>query len=679
MKTLKTIILTLIIFYGIYFFFPYFIKVKIQPIPTSTIIYDKNNIELWEIVTEWKYRHRNTQFEDFPEFLKEAFIWIEDKRFYFHSWVDFIWIIRAFKNNIIWWNTQWASSIENQIIRNQYWLNEKRWYKLKIKEFIFSLALNKKYGKNEILALYLNTINFWYLNFWVESAAKFYYQKNLENLTQAEIIWLLTIIKNPNNFNPITKLSAFNNRFKILTNSLEKQGIISEKEKNLILEEKLVFYTWEKNKLPYVVDFINNSTFKEKEENGNIFTHFDYYLTQKIDNLAKTTLKNLAWKNVGDYSIIIIDKNTMNLEVMIGWQDYDAKDWQVNASLALRQPGSTLKPFLYALYFQDFWKNPSSTILDLPVSYKTTFWNSYEPKNYSLTYAWEVSLAEALSQSINIPAVKILNEIWIEKFLQFLKTIWVNSLNKNADYYGLSLALWSGEISLYELTRAYSIFANNGKYCDINILKNEKWESDTCKNIIEKKYIDMVWEILTNRYFKLAWFPINSNLDFPDREVFVKTGTSRNFKDNWSIWFTNNFIIWVWVGNKSWEEMKWVSGATGAWDIFKKIVYELDNYEKSSPIISLENEKKDFIKIISPLENTVYKINPSIPLKNQQIKLNFSSNIDYDDLVWYINDIAYKSQFLSLSGLWNQTKIKVEVYKNNELLWSDEITIRLEN
>ncbi len=707
MKKLKIIIFIFLIFYGVYFFFPYFIKVKINPIPTSTLIYDKNNIEIWEIVTDGKYRHRNTDFQNFPEFLKQSFIWIEDQRFYFHNWIDYIWIVRALKNNIFWWNTQWASTIENQIIRNQYWLNEKRGYKLKIKEFIFSLALNKKYSKDEILSLYLNTIHFWYLNFWVESAAKFYYHKNLENLTQAEIIWLLTIIKNPNNFNPITKLSAFNSRFKILVSALEKKWIISQKEKDLILEEKLTFYTWEKNTLPYIVDFINNSSLKNTQNNGKIFTTLDYYLTQHIDNLAKTTLKNLAWKNVGDYSIIIIDKNTMNLEVMIGWQDYDAQDWQVNASLALRQPGSTLKPFLYALYFQIFWKTPSSTILDLPVSYKTNFWNSYEPKNYSLSYAWEVSLAEALSQSINIPAVKILNEIWIENFLHFLKNIWINSLNRDADYYGLSLALWSWEISLYELTRAYSIFAKNWEYCDINIVawkdvfsdfqssktqpiwfsnwdsnnfQNENLKSTSwCKALINRKYTDMVGEILTNRYFKLAWFPINSNLDFPDREVFVKTGTSRNFKDNWSIWFTSNYIIWVWVWNKSGEEMKWVSGATGAWDIFKKIVYELDNYEKSSPIISLENEKKDFIKIISPLENTIYKIDPSIPIKNQQMKLNFSSNFDYDEIVWYVNWEKYPSNFVSLSDIWKKTSIKIEAYKHHVLLWSDEINIYLQN
>ncbi len=675
MKKLKILFLFFLLFFGIYFLFPYFIVVKLQPIPTSSIVYDIHNIELWEIIAEWKYRHRYTNFEDIPKFLQKSFISIEDKRFYSHHGIDYIGIIRALKNNIIWKNIQGASTLENQIIRNHYWLNEKRWYTLKIKEFIFSLALNKKYSKDEILTLYLNTINFWYLNFWVESAAKFYYHKSLNELTKAEIIWLLTIIKNPNNFNPITKLSAFNTRFKILTNSLEQQGIISKEEKNLILEEKLTFYTGEKNKLPYIVDFIQKS---EKWKESKIHTTIDYYLSQKINNLAQSTLKTLSWKNVWDYSIVIINKNTMDLKVMIGGQDYEGKEGQVNATLAVRQPGSTLKPFLYALYFQDFWKNPSSPILDLPVSYPTAFWYSYEPKNYSLQYAWEITLAEALSQSINIPAVKILHEIWTEKFLSFLKNIWIYSLNRDADYYWLSLALWSWEINLYELTRAYSIFAKNGEFCEINIFQdeNKNWKWNQCKFIINKKYTDMVEEILTNRYFKLAWFPIYSNLDFPDRNVFVKTGTSRNFKDNWSIWFTSNFIIWVWVGNKDGSEMLGVSGVSWAGDIFKKIVYELDDYERESSIISLHNESSDFIKIISPLANNEYQISPSIPIEKQEIHLQYSTNIDFDNIFWLVDGKIFEKPFLPVNSIKEKTSIRVEIYKDNILLGSDEVEIK---
>jgi penicillin-binding protein 2A len=235
MKKSKIIIFSFIFLLGIYFIFPYFIKVQIQKIPNSTIVYDENNNEIWEIIAQEKYRHIEKKIDEIPIFFKKSIISIEDRRFYFHSWIDYIGILRAFKNNIFGSNLEWASTIDNQVIRNSYWLNEKRWYKLKIKEFVLALALNKKYSKDKILEMYINNINFWYLNYWVASASRFYYKKDINNLTKAEMLWLITIIKNPNRYSPITNLSNFNKRFKVLTEYLEKNSIISNKEKNEIL------------------------------------------------------------------------------------------------------------------------------------------------------------------------------------------------------------------------------------------------------------------------------------------------------------------------------------------------------------------------------------------------------------------------------------------------------------
>lgn len=656
--------------YGIYFILPYFIEVHIKEIPISTLIYDENNIELWEIISDKKYRHIEKDITQFPDFLKTSLIAIEDRRFYYHSWVDYIWIARAIKNNLFWWNTQWASTIETQIIRNNYWLNAKRNIWLKWKEFILALSLNKKYSKDKILEIYLNTVNFWYLNYGFESASRFYYNKSLSYLTHAEIIWLITIIKNPNKYNPINNISQFNLRFKNLVSYLKTNNIISKNEELEILSEKLTFKKWKTDIFPYIVDFLKSNT--QVFSWSILHTTIDYNMTNVIDSLAKNSIKSLSWKNVSDYSILIIDRETMNLKVMIWWYDYYAKEWQVNSSLALRQPGSALKPFIYALIFQIFHKVPWSTILDLPVSYPTADGNIYEPKNYSLNFLWEVTLAEALSQSINIPAVKLLNEIWINKFMLFLRNIWIHSLNKSSDFYWLSLALWSWEISLYELTRAYSIFAQKWKYCDINILINS---TKKCKKIMDEKYTNMVEEILTNRYFKLAGFPINSNLDFPDREVFVKTGTSRNFRDNWSIWYTNRYIIWVWVWNKNGSEMLWVSGASWAWDIFRKIVYALDNTDSNSKIVSLDKNSLSYIKIISPLNNSVYEMNDSIPVKNQKIKLNFSSNLIYDRIVWYVDNKVFEWDFLGIENIWKNTTIQVQAFKSWVLIWNDTVFI----
>ena len=658
----------------LYIITPYFLKIEIKKIPESQIIYDVNNIEIWEIIAEKKYRHRYKKIDYFPDFLIQSLLTIEDKRFYKHSWIDYISILRALKNNFYKNKIQWASTIDSQLIRNNYWINKKRTLSLKIKEFFQARALNKNYNKNEILELYLNNINLWFLNFWFESASIFYYGKTLKNLTKAEIIWLITIIKNSNLYNSLNNPINFYNRFKILTNSLFINWIITENEKKMILWEKLSFQkNIIQNDLPYIKDFI----LKTKKNNWwHIYTKIDFYLTKEIEKIWNSILYELGWKNVWDYWVIIIDKNDMSLKTMIWWNDYFSKNWQVNSTLALRQPWSSLKPFIYLLAFEKFKYNLESIILDLPVSYKTSQWNIYSPKNYSLDYKWEITIAEALSQSINIPAVKILEEIWVDYFINFLKKIWINSINKDSDFYWLSIWLWSWEVSLYELTRAFWLFINNWNYCKIKILNTDKQE---CKKIINEKYTDMINDILTNRYFKIQWFPINSSLDFENRNVFVKTWTSRNFKDNWAVWYTKNYIIWVWVWNKDWSEMQWVSWASWAWWIFNQIVYLLDKYNYNPEIVNLKKEKNKYLKIINPTHNSIFKYDLSIPSEYQKIKLAYYTNYENYIKKWFLNWVEIKNNFIKIEDLKKDSNsLIIELYIKNNLIWKDESVIYLD-
>lgn len=384
------------------------------------------------------------------------------------------------------------------------------------------------------------------------------------------------------------------------------------------------------------------------------------------------------WKNVKDYSVIIIDKNTKELKVMIWWINYYGQDGQVNMTTSPRQVWSTIKPFTYVLAFKNLGYTPETTITDLPVQFQTDLWYSYNPKNYSLDYRWEVSIAEALSQSINIPALKVAEKVWVWNLLRFLKSLWITSLNKDENYYWLALTLWVWEISLYELTKAFTIFAYDWELCDIHVIANN-WVSllvplnkgeclsdsesrgiNHCKQIIEKKYTDMIFQILTNRYYKLWSFPINWNLDFPDKKVFLKTGTSRNFKDNWTVWFTDNYIIWVWAWNKDGSEMKGVSWASGAWEIFKNIVDYLEKSWDESEINEIKKEEINYLEITSPLDNSKYKIDKNKPKSIQKIKLEFSTSLVYDKYKWFINEKEIKWDFFDLEE-WNK-EIKIVLY-----------------
>lgn len=669
------------------YLFTFIITPNINQIPYSNIVYDSKNIKIWEIIINNKYRHQKLEFNEIPEFTKSVIIDLEDKSFFKNSWIDYLALIRATLNNIKAWSIiEWASTISSQVIRNNYWLNENRTILKKFKEFYLSLALNKHYSKEEILSNYLWNIYFWYLNYWIKSASNYYFWKDLQNLTKAEQITLLSLPKNPKKYNPYINRLEFRNRFKEICNTLLKDKIINEIDYNEILNEKLVFNENHENKLPYVIDYIKNYIIPTKSEdyeswwNFKINTTIDYNLTQKIDEIAKNNILPLMWKNVKDYSIIIIDKNTKELKVMIWWINYNGENWQVSMLTSPRQVWSTLKPFTYLLAFKNLWYTPETTILDLPTQFQTNLWYAYDPKNYSLDYKWEVSIAESLSQSINIPALKVAEKVWVQNLLNFLKELWITSLNKDADYYWLALTLWVWEINLLELTKAYTLFAYNWELCDIkiinNIENNNEWQNN-CKQIIDKKYTDMIKKILTNRYYKLEEFPINWNLDFPNKEVFLKTWTSRNFKDNWTIWYTSNYIIWVWAGNKDWSEMKWVSWASWAWEIFKGIVdyLEKDNYE--SPIDKIEKNPISYLEITSPLNNSKYKIDFLKPKNTQKIKLDFSTNLTYDNYKWFVNDKEIKDNFLSIDS-WYKL-IKIILYdKDGKILKEEKSKIYVE-
>ncbi len=633
------------------------IDLDIKQIPSSTIIYDNDWFQIWEIINSSKYRHIENNIKDYPEFLKSAIIMLEDKSFYDNDGISYKSLIRAFLKNIKSGTiVEWASTISSQYIRNISGLNKQRTLNRKISEFIYALALNKQYDKDQILEKYLNILYFWYLNYWFESASRYYFNKSLNNLTKSEQIALITIPKNPSKYDPYKNFPLFFKRYNMLIDYYKKNWLIDDYEYTSIKNEKLIFNENHGNKMPYYIDFLKN--YKNKKLNwkdNKIFnvlessileSTIDYDLTNEIENMAESTLKNLSWKWVTDYGVIILDKKTNQLKVMIWWYDYyeDIDAWKVNSTLALRQMWSSLKPFTYVLAFKNLWLKPNDTITDLPIQFETSRWFSYTPKNYSLKYKGEVTLANALAESLNVPAIKVASLVWVWNLLEFYRSLWMSSLDKDADYYWLSLTLWVWEVNLYEIVRAYTIFSNDWNLCDIVSIK---WEISDCKNIIEKKYVDDVISILTNRYFKINWFPINSNLDFPDRYVFVKTWTSREFRDNVAVWFTDNYMIWVWVWNKSWEKMKMVTWVIWAGEIFRKIVYFLEkDYYKSVPS-DMKPNISNYVEIISPVHKSKYKKENNI-WYNENIKLEFNTNIYYDTYQWIYDWNLFTWEFLWL-------------------------------
>ncbi|MEF2175110.1 MAG: transglycosylase domain-containing protein, partial [Candidatus Absconditabacteria bacterium] len=673
-----------------YWIVPFFLFVKLNSVPLSTIIIDSDKNQIGELINSNRYRSRYISLSDYPKFLKDSLVSIEDRRFWTNGGLDFISLTRATYYNIKSGKVvQGASTISSQLIRNQNWLNEERTLMKKLKEFYLARSLNIHYSKETILENYMNTINFGYMNYGFESASWYYFGKSINNLTKSELIALLVIPKNPNKYDPLKQNDNFKFRFGVLVNHLANNGVITEAEKVSILSEKLIYKKYQGNNLPYVVDYIKkryanigknfkrgfwplgedlqyigaNNVFPDNQVQISV----DLSLSNQILDIGKQAIWNLQTKDVSDFGILVVDRNSYEIKTLIGGYDYQGDGGQVDAVTSIRQVGSALKPFTYLLAFRDYGLTPNSSVLDIPTQYKTWEGFTYYPKNFSLDYEGEVTIAHALSQSLNITAVKMQDLIGVSKSLNFLRGLGISTLNQSEDYYGLALTLGVGEISLYELTRAFTIFSSGGELCDFRILKDEPLN---CKKIIDKKYTDMIEQILSNRYFKLKAFPLDSNLDFPDRFVFVKTGTSRNFSDNVAVGYTDNYIIGVWVGNKDGKNMRGVTGVSGAGEIFKKIVYLLEKNQFDTKPIDIKPQGDKFLKIVNPLNNSIYKINEYRKINQQVVKLDIETNFQYDQVIWTVDGDLIKD------GLWQldlgKHLIKVTIFDGENLIAQDE-------
>lgn len=272
-----------------------------------------------------------------------------------------------------------------------------------------------------------------------------------------------------------------------------------------------------------------------------------------------------------------------------------------------------------------------------------------------------MTLGEALAASVNIPALKLAQDVGIERLLVFLRDdVGIRSLSQPASHYGVSLALGGGEVTLYELVRAYTVFAGDGVLCDLTIYDSTPV---TCRRVVEARYAQMVSQILGSRYLKLRSFAIDSPTDFADRNVVLKTGTSRNFVDNWTVGYTDDYLIGVWVGNKDSSPMRNVSGASGAGEIFRAIVYLLDDdYEPPHALpddYALSATQSDdttnktiplaYLEITAPLDGTVYGYETDQASEIQAIVPRFATNIDYAQAQWTIDGEQLDTQKRSLS------------------------------
>ncbi len=561
----------------------------------STIFYDRNGEIIYEM-----YKDKNrvpVKVDDISQYVMDATVAIEDKRFYQHNGVSEYGIMRAAFNNLI-GNPQGGSTITQQLIKNVLLTSERR-ISRKIKEAILAYQVEQKYSKKEILGMYLNEAPYGGTFWGVGSAAMGYFGKSPKDLTLVESAIIAGLPQNPPGYSPfIGKKDAWKGRTKdVLRRMREDDYITAEEEEKALSQLDKVKFESPKMSINaphfifYIKKIIDDEYGPSLLNNGvKVKTTLDLELQQKAEKIVKDEIKDLEDYDVGNGALVATDPTNGEILTYVGSYDYNDEAFGKFdvVSQANRQPGSALKPIEYASAFEEGY-TPATVLMDV----KTTFANQgeedYVPVNYDGKYRGPVQLRFALGNSLNVPAVKLLAMIGIQDFMQLAYTMGLDSMEPtqaNMNNLGLSASLGGGETTLLDLAQAYGVFANGGKKVDLegiaeitdfNGKKIYKKGKPKEKEVLSAEISFLISHILSDNNARADAFGTGSYLNIPGKTVAVKTGTTNDKRDNWAVGYTKDVVLGVWVGNNDNSPMnqKISSGATGASPIWHDVMIEL--------------------------------------------------------------------------------------------------------
>jgi 1A family penicillin-binding protein len=568
----------------------------------STKIYDRTGeVLLYDIHQDVK--RTNIPLTDMSENIKTATISIEDADFYTHSGVKVSSTIRAVLSNIF--NIGiggGGSTITQQLIKNTLLTSEKS-ISRKMKEWVLALKVEKEFSKEKILELYLNEAPYGGTIYGIEEASKTYFGKHAKDLTLAEAAYLAAIPQSPTKLSPYGKSrDKLDERKNLVLYRMKELGYITPEAYETTKNEVVAFQAKELSgiKAPHFVFFIKDYLEQKygadvvEEEGLKVITTLDYKLQEKGEKIVKEgALKNEKDWNGKNASLVAIDPKTGQIITMVGSRDYFDKDidGNYNVATALRQPGSSFKPFIYATAFNKGF-TPDTVLFDLPTEFQTTCnaygkalpghnqSDCYMPQNYDGKFRGPMSLRDALAQSINVPAVKLFYLAGLRDSLKTAEDMGISTLT-DISRYGLTLVIGGGEVSLLDITSAYGVFADNGirnKYTGILKVEDKNGnilEEFTQKEnqVLPKNTALTISDILSKNESRIPTFGANSPLLVPGYQVAVKTGTTNSNKDAWTVGYSPNIVVGVWAGNNDNKPMK-KGGSALAGPIWNKFMLE---------------------------------------------------------------------------------------------------------
>jgi 1A family penicillin-binding protein len=564
------------------------------PFIQSTQVYDRTGkVLLYNIFGEEK--REIVSFDKISDNLKHAVVASEDARFYQHGGIDLEGILRSILIDLKLQSArQGGSTITQQLIRWTYLSTEKTLSR-KIREIVLSIELEQRYSKDQIFDWYLNKVPFGENAYGAESASQVYFNKPASDLTLGEAAVLTALLPAPSYYSPYGSHKAeLLQRKDVVLDQMKKQGYVSDEQLKQAKAENIKFSeTTTSIKAPafvmYVKKYLDDKYGDDylKEKGLKVYTTLDYDLQQHAEQTIKDADQRLKNKGANNAAMVAIDPKTGEILALVGSKDYFAKKSYPEgcdekpganclfdpkydvATMGQRQPGSSFKPLVYATAFKKGY-TPETKLWDVTTEFNPNCppdatgttdqygLKCYHPQDYDGKNRGPVTVRQALTQSLNIPAVQALYLAGINDSLQTARDLGITTLT-DTNNYGLSLVLGGGDVNLLELTSAYGVFATDGNYVSpVSILKI----TDSSGNIIEQnqsqptKVLDtqvarQINSVLSDNVSRTPMFGPNSPLYFPDYQVAAKTGTTENFVDGWTMGYTPNAVVGVWVGNNN--------------------------------------------------------------------------------------------------------------------------------
>jgi 1A family penicillin-binding protein len=532
-----------------------------------------------------------------PQTIQQAVISIEDKDFYIHPGFSLKAIARSIFLDVSKQELAYGgSTITQQLVKNSL-LTPKKSFLRKYQELILAQELERRYSKQEILEMYLNSAYFGEGAFGISEATKRYFNKSITDLTLAESAFLAGLLQSPSNYSPFSgDEEAAKDRQAIVLQKMVEQGYVTVHQKDEALNEDLRFSQKADDlnqTAPHFALMVKSELEKKYGEERISRSGFVVKTTLNLDwqkyaeEVVTDQVTKLKGNRVTNGAAVVLDPKNGEIRALVGSANwYNEQFGRFNIPTGARPPGSSFKPIVYAQALEKKIITPSTVLKDQPITYRVQGSPDYKPKNYDNKFRGPVLPRRALANSLNVPAVEVMNKVGVKPTLEYVKKFGITTLGDNPRNFGLSLVLGPGNVSLLELTQAYGVFATGGLRPDNEIISEIKDKNGKVisvhkpgfEKVLDEGVAYQIASFLSDKNTRAEVFGTALNIS---RVAAVKTGTTEDYKDALTLGFTPSLVVGVWVGNNDNTPMDQIAGSLGAAPIWKAL---MEKFLEGTPV-----------------------------------------------------------------------------------------------